>query len=130
MANDNYFHVSKRGVTLTLAAIGFLIVGAALASYYGPNATQTAQTDTQDTAKKATHHSDAAAPVHHQQVAQAQPACNDHNIVGTGVGGVAGGILGSQFGRGSGKTATTIGGALGGAYLGNQYIPTQNATCK
>lgn len=70
---------------------------------------------------------------HNQKVAEAQPAqpdCDDSNIVGTIAGGAAGGIAGSQIGKGSGKTAATIGGVIGGAYLGNQYIPTKNATCR
>ena len=60
----------------------------------------------------------------------AQPQCNDSNIVGTLAGGAVGGIAGSQIGHGNGKTAATIGGALGGAVLGNQFIPTQNVTCR
>lgn len=84
----------------------------------------------------------AAAPLRHhhhvqqqaQEQEQARPAaassgCNDHNIVGTAVGGIGGGVLGSLFGHGSGKTVTTIGGALAGAYAGNQAIPAQNVTC-
>lgn len=70
---------------------------------------------------------------HNQKVASAQPAqprCDDSNIVGTIAGGAAGGVVGSQVGKGSGKTAATIGGVLGGAYLGNQYIPTKNVTCR
>lgn len=59
-----------------------------------------------------------------------KPACNDGNIVGTVIGGAAGGVAGSTIGKGSGKTAATIGGTLGGAVLGNQYIPTQNVTCR
>lgn len=60
----------------------------------------------------------------------AAPKCNDSNIVGTLAGGVLGGIVGNQFGHGSGRAATTIGGTLGGAYVGNQYIPTRNVTCR
>ena len=70
---------------------------------------------------------------HNQKLAAAQPVqprCDDSNIVGTIVGGAGGGIVGSQVGKGSGKTAATIGGVLGGAYLGNQYIPTRNVTCR
>lgn len=68
-----------------------------------------------------------------QKVALAQPPqprCDDSNIVGTIAGGAAGGVVGSQVGKGSGKTAATIGGVIGGAYLGNQYIPTRNVTCR
>lgn len=59
-----------------------------------------------------------------------QPACDDDNIVGKVVGGVAGGVAGSQFGSGNGKTAATIGGSVGGQLLGEEYIPTRNATCR
>ncbi len=55
--------------------------------------------------------------------------CSDGNIVGTVIGGAAGGLAGSQVGKGSGKTAATIGGAVAGGYLGNQFIPTDNALC-
>jgi uncharacterized protein YcfJ len=64
------------------------------------------------------------------QVAAAQPACNDSNILGIVAGGVAGGVLGSTVGRGNGRTAATIAGTAGGAYLGNQFIPLQNVTCR
>lgn len=59
-----------------------------------------------------------------------QPACDDGNIVGTIVGGLGGGVVGSQIGSGNGQTVATIGGTLGGAYLGNQYLPTRNVTCR
>lgn len=62
-----------------------------------------------------------------QQVAE---ACDDGNVVGAIIGGVGGGVLGSQIGNGNGKTAATIGGTLGGGYLGKEYIPTRNATCR
>lgn len=65
-----------------------------------------------------------------QAAAPAQPACDDGNVVGSLLGGVGGGVAGSQLGKGNGKTATTIGGTLGGAYLGGQYIPTRNVTCR
>lgn len=61
---------------------------------------------------------------------QAQPACDDDNIVGKVVGGVAGGVAGSQFGKGNGKTAATIGGSVGGSLLGEEYLPTKNVTCR
>lgn len=61
---------------------------------------------------------------------QAAPPCDDGNIVGKVVGGVGGGVAGSQIGSGSGKTAATIGGTLGGAYLGGEYLPTRNVTCR
>ncbi len=56
--------------------------------------------------------------------------CDDGNVVGAIAGGVGGGVLGSQLGDGKGKTAATIGGTLGGAYLGKEYIPTENVTCR
>lgn len=58
------------------------------------------------------------------------PDCNDDNIVGKVLGGAAGGVAGSQIGGGTGKTAATIGGAVGGSLLGEEYIPTQNVTCR
>ncbi|MGQ0527681.1 MAG: glycine zipper 2TM domain-containing protein [Alphaproteobacteria bacterium] len=61
---------------------------------------------------------------------QPLPPCDDGNVVGKVLGGVSGGVVGSQVGGGSGKTAATIGGTLGGAYLGGEYIPTRNATCR
>jgi uncharacterized protein YcfJ len=59
----------------------------------------------------------------------AQPRCNDGNVVGYVAGGVGGGLLGSQLGKGNGSTVGAIAGTLGGAYLGGQYLPTQNITC-
>jgi uncharacterized protein YcfJ len=64
----------------------------------------------------------------HQQVATRN--CDDGNVVGKVLGGVGGGVLGSQVGSGTGQTAATIGGTLGGAYLGGEYIPTDNVTCR
>jgi outer membrane lipoprotein SlyB len=61
-----------------------------------------------------------------QQVAN----CDDGNVVGAIAGGVGGGVLGSTVGDGKGKTAATIGGTLGGAYLGKEFIPTDNVTCR
>lgn len=66
-----------------------------------------------------------------RQAAQPQaPACDDGNIVGLALGGVAGGVAGNQIGKGSGNTVATIGGAVGGAVLGKEYIPTRNVTCR
>lgn len=59
----------------------------------------------------------------------AAPPCNDGNIVGLALGGIGGGIAGNQIGKGSGNTVATIGGAVGGAYLGKEFIPTENVTC-
>jgi uncharacterized protein YcfJ len=68
----------------------------------------------------------------HQQAALVPPAanCDDGNIVGHVLGGAAGGVAGSQIGSGSGQTAATIAGTLGGAYVGGEYIPTRNVTCR
>ena len=62
--------------------------------------------------------------------APGQPRCDDSNVLGYVAGGAAGGIVGNQIGKGSGNTAATIAGTLGGAYLGGQYIPLKNATCR
>ena len=70
------------------------------------------------------------APAPRQQVAAAEPQCKDGNILGTIAGGIAGGAASSAIGKGTGKTAATIAGTMGGAYLGNQYIPLQNTTCR
>ena len=75
-----------------------------------------------------------AAPAHkakgsQQRVAQAKPACDDHNIVGTVGGAVAGGLVGSQFGKGGGRGLATAGGVVAGGALGNSFIPTHGATC-
>lgn len=80
-----------------------------------------------------THHKSSHITWNDQQSAQAQPAqpaCDDGNVVGYVLGGVGGGVVGNQLGKGKGNTATTIGGTLGGAYLGGQYIPTRNVTCR
>ena len=72
------------------------------------------------------HKEAAPAPAPAQQVAN----CDDGNIVGHVLGGAAGGVVGSQIGSGSGQTAATIAGTLGGAYVGGEYIPTRNVTCR
>lgn len=56
--------------------------------------------------------------------------CDDGNIVGKAVGGIGGGVLASNIGKGGGKTAATIAGTLGGAYVGGEFIPTRNVTCR
>lgn len=127
--DSHYIRVNKKAVLLTAAAIAALVASVALASYVAKNQDM-AQAEPY---KPVAHSPYKNAPTAPKQVAQAQPqqpACNDSNIIGTAIGGIGGGVLGSQIGSGSGKTAATIGGALGGAYLGNQYIPTRNATCK
>jgi uncharacterized protein YcfJ len=72
------------------------------------------------------HQEAAPAPAPAQQAAN----CDDGNIVGHVLGGAAGGVVGSQVGSGSGQTAATIAGTLGGAYVGGEYIPTRNVTCR
>ena len=113
------------------ASIGIVVLMAATAlgaSYFTRETMQPAAQNVAPAAQPKQH-----AKVQNQQAAPAapaQPSCDDKNIVGTVAGGAAGGVIGSQIGHGGGKTAATIGGVLGGAYLGNQYIPTRNVTCK
>jgi uncharacterized protein YcfJ len=109
-------------------AVALLMAGTvALASYVTQTEMQEAQIHSQPV--KQVRKQPAAQP-QHQQMAAAQPACDDSNIVGILAGGAVGGILGNQVGKGSGNTAATIGGALGGAYVGGKYIPTRGATCR
>lgn len=125
-----------------LAILGLIIV---IGTTAWASATLTRQSLTEEkiasveTVKPAKKHKSGKNDITWNQPAQQQPAqppqrvasgCNDHNIVGTLAGGALGGIAGNQIGNGGGKTAATIGGVLGGAYLGNQYIPTHNVTCR
>lgn len=64
-----------------------------------------------------------------QPQAQAEPSCDDANVVGAAIGAVGGGLVGNQIGSGSGQDLATIGGAIGGGFLGQQYIPTRNVLC-
>ena len=123
--------------TIALAIIGAiaLIIGTATASAYFTK--QNLQPEKQVVAENKVQSKKSSgkiawdnAPVRTQQVQAAPPPCDDSNIVGTVAGGAAGGIVASQIGKGHGKTAATIGGTLGGAYLGNQYLPTKNVTCR
>ncbi len=110
------------------AALVALVAGVAIASSY---MTRTAMED-RSAQQAALAAKPAAGPAHrpmHPQTAQARPACDDHNIVGTVGGAVAGGLVGSQFGKGNGKGLATAGGAVAGGALGNAYIPTRGATC-
>lgn len=107
------------------AAVLTLMAGTAVATMYVANSDEKPAPKQQQ------------ARIYHQQQPLAyagtqpsQPACDDKNIVGTLAGGVAGGVLGNQIGSGSGRTVATVGGALGGAYLGNEYLPTRNVTCR
>jgi uncharacterized protein YcfJ len=121
--------LNKKLLGATVAVITVVVVSAAAASYV------TRQSMTPATAPIAQntviqHH---VKPVHPQQLASAQPQqsrCNDSNILGYVAGGAVGGIAGHQLGKGAGNTAATIGGTLGGAYLGGQYIPLKNVTCR
>ncbi len=115
-------HTNKKLIGIIAGVILLTAGAAAVASYV-----------TQESLQPKTQLNAQNAQPHNQKVAAAQPAeprCDDSNIVGTIAGGAAGGVVGSQVGKGSGKTAATIGGVLGGAYLGNQYIPTRNVTCR
>jgi uncharacterized protein YcfJ len=115
----------KKIMGIVFAGVLLASAAAAGAAYYARNAANTQISEAK--AKPVTKR-----PVQHQQVAAAQPAkpsCDDGNVVGTVVGAVGGGLLGSQIGSGHGQTAAAIGGTVGGAYLGQQYIPTQNVTC-
>ena len=122
--------MTKNQKAIAVGVATFLVIAgvAAGASYFTRNSIQSEQV------------AQAPQPAHHYHARQAtqanaiapsagQPPCNDHNIVGTLIGGAAGGIAGHQIGKGSGRTVATIGGAAGGAYLGNEYLNTRNATC-
>lgn len=65
-----------------------------------------------------------------QPVAAQQPACDDGNVVGYGLGALAGGLIGNQIGDGNGKKVATVGGAAAGALAGGQYIPTRGVLCR
>jgi uncharacterized protein YcfJ len=127
---------TKKAIGLTIGVVALVLLSA------GASALIMKEMDRPEQ-PAAVHHVVKNEKIHwngHRQV-QAAPApaaatiepavgCDDNNIVGTGVGGVAGGVAGSQIGKGDGKTAATIAGTLGGAYLGNQLLPTRNVTCK
>jgi uncharacterized protein YcfJ len=125
----------NRNYLIAAAVAAVLIAGTAVASSYVTKQSIEAKETTQEKPKKlvtVTH--PLPGKKKNQEFASAQPApvprCDDGNVLGTVVGGVGGGIVGSQVGKGHGNTAATIGGTLGGAYLGNQYIPLKNATCR
>jgi outer membrane lipoprotein SlyB len=117
MANPN-----KKWLTAGLVLV-FLLAGTAAVSAYITRESVKSQA-TAKTHVKPQHIASA------QPQQPMQPRCDDKNIVGTIAGGAAGGIVGSQIGQGKGKTAATIGGVVGGAYLGNEYLPTRNVTCR
>lgn len=117
---------------LVIAGITALMLMTAGASAY--ITTQSIKEDDKPVVQKTQQKRDAIAWDQPRQV-QTQPvqqrvACNDGNIVGKIAGGVGGGALASNVGKGRGKTAAVIGGTLGGAYLGGEYIPTHNVTCR
>lgn len=115
----------KKKNMIALVAAGVLFLGAtAGAAIYMMDEPQNAETAKVSQSEQINWNDNNQA----QAQPQAQP-CNDDNIVGKVVGGVAGGVAGSQFGKGNGKTAATIGGTVGGGLLGEEYIPTHNATC-
>lgn len=109
-----------------------IIAGAiALIALTAMAATYLARPATPEPAKQVTViHRNSGTHYANQQPVARDPACDDKNIVGTGLGAVAGGVLGNQIGGGKGRTVATVGGALGGAYLGNEYLPTRNVTCR
>lgn len=111
----------QKHLIYSLAAAAVLVAGSASAYYVAQGR------DTATTQATATPASQQAAV--QPQAVQQQPACDDGNIVGVGVGAVAGGLLGNQIGKGDGKTLATAGGALGGGVIGQKYIPTHNVTC-
>jgi outer membrane lipoprotein SlyB len=109
--------------------VALLMASTAFAASYFTRATlePTAQNQVQPrqpakTAHRANTQIASAAPM--------EPRCNDSNVLGYVAGGAAGGLVGNQVGKGKGNTAATIAGTLGGAYLGGQYIPLQNVTCR
>lgn len=106
-------------ILITIAAVAAILASTGAVAYI---ATKAAAPQPQ---KVVVHKSGGGQPAP-QQVAN----CDDGNIVGMALGGVTGGILGNQVGKGSGNTAATIGGAVGGAYVGKEYIPTRNVTCR
>lgn len=118
----------KHMITAGLGAVVLLLMTAGASAYI---ATEMNNDQAKPVAKKSVQREEIRwneperAPV--QKVAS---NCDDGNVVGYIAGGALGGIAGSQFGDGNGKTATTIGGALGGGYLGKEYIPTHNVTCR
>lgn len=120
---------TNKTILATVAVIAAILASAAAASYYTRENIQ-ANNDVPVKHVAQQHTAPASHPQHMAQAQPAQPACNDHNVVGVVAGGAAGGILGHQLGKGAGNTAATIGGTLGGAYLGQQYIPTQNVACR
>jgi uncharacterized protein YcfJ len=120
--------MNKKAIGLIAAGIIAVGASAAIGSYMTQQSMR-ADADIPPPAQHAATHGPAG---QHYAAAQppAQPACNDHNIVGTVAGGVAGGVLGSMIGHGTGKTVATIGGAGAGALVGNEVIPTRNVTCR
>lgn len=116
---------------LIVAGIGMmlLLAGTAFATSYFTQAAQPMVKSNIPSKYQAKTHNQgnpqvvaAAAPV--------EPRCDDSNVLGYVAGGAVGGIAGNQIGKGSGNTAATIAGTLGGAYLGGQYIPLRNVTCR
>jgi outer membrane lipoprotein SlyB len=119
--------VTNKTLIVGVAVVLLLVATAAVASY---TTRESLEPKTVAQAPTPTPHKPYQKMAAAQPQQPAQPACDDKNIVGTVGGGVAGGLVGSQIGKGSGKTAATIGGVVGGAYLGNQYLPTRNVTCR
>ncbi len=129
--------MNKRIIGSGVATIVVLAATAAIASYATRESIESSPIKTEQAVIE--HHTQAhqeqrlastepaRQPVQHTA---ANPPCDDKNIVGTVGGAAAGGLVGSQIGHGTGKTVAVIGGVLGGGYLGNQYIPTRNVSCR
>ncbi len=112
--------LDKRDVVIGILAVIILVAGAAGASAYL----------TRESAATATPPQPTKTVIYKQAPQQQLPKCNDNNVLGMAAGALGGGVAGHAVGKGSGKTAATIGGALAGGYLGKEYIPLQNTTCR
>lgn len=117
--------MDRKLIMAGIAVIALVTSAAVATAYYTQTPKQV--TKTTITAQKTPHRTPP------QKMASAGPVqqqCDDSNVLGYIAGGAGGGIVGNQIGKGSGNTAATIAGVLGGAYLGGQYIPLRNATCR
>lgn len=133
MPHNRHMHTWQK-FFIGFTATALLMAGtAALASYVTRSELASDIEESQEQEKKpaaTTHRTQPRQQLASAQTAQAQPACDDGNVLGYLAGGAVGGILGNQVGKGSGNTAATIGGAVGGAYVGGKYLPTRGATCR
>lgn len=124
--------MKRKHIILASLAAAFVLVSAVGASAFVTHSLMKEEKPTTQAARSSTKETIAWNDRRATAPQPAQPArnCEDGNIVGKIAGGVAGGIAGNQIGSGNGQTAATIGGTLGGAYLGGEYIPTRNITCR